>query len=363
MAISVVLQHSTDFYLKSFAQQYPIRCFFRVASYYGVFGFFLLSSFLLTYRLFGDLTKSNSTSQSISLIVIKYFIRRFFRIYVPFVIYCTMVKFVLPSDVEPHPAYKLESWTSLVTLTYNWSGFFWTIAPEIKYYFFIPIFSLLVFKAKKFSILLLIIISIVTCICDVNYVFQFRGHTALTSKFTVFFKGSIMAIFYYKIENLEVFLRVRQSLNLNYIPAICLSIFGFKLLTEASKEQGIPTTNYASIIFFSNCWTMFLFSMLLLSPNRFADIFKSRLLQQIGKFSFGFYLLHPFSIYLTVNHLSKLLPIDNDFSGLFWILTLLYWLSKCFYYLVEFPLIKVTDYCCKRISSKEYFLQKNVLEI
>ena len=108
---------------------------------------------------------------------------------------------------------------------------------------------------------------------------------------------------------------------------------------------------------------MFLFSMLLLSPNRFANIFKSRLLQQIGKFSFGFYLLHPFSIYLTVNHLSKLLPIDNDFSGLFWILTLLYWFSKCFYYLVEFPLNKVADYCCKRISSKEYFLQKNVLEI
>lgn len=43
----------------------------------AVDGFFILSSFLLTYRLLGELNKSNGNYRKQILIVLKYFIRRF----------------------------------------------------------------------------------------------------------------------------------------------------------------------------------------------------------------------------------------------------------------------------------------------
>ena len=65
MALSVILHHSTDIFLglvdNSLAQK--LKFFFRVATFYGVFGFFLLSSFLLTYRLYSDLQKDSSKKQ------------------------------------------------------------------------------------------------------------------------------------------------------------------------------------------------------------------------------------------------------------------------------------------------------------
>ena len=55
-------------------------------------GFFLLSSFLLTYRLTHELIENTLIKNDCFKIISKYFIRRFFRIYIPFVFYCTCVK-------------------------------------------------------------------------------------------------------------------------------------------------------------------------------------------------------------------------------------------------------------------------------
>jgi len=58
---------------------------------FAVNGFFILSSFLLTYRLIIDYSKANTLVHNILMTTFKFFIRRFFRIYIPVVFFCTLV--------------------------------------------------------------------------------------------------------------------------------------------------------------------------------------------------------------------------------------------------------------------------------
>ncbi len=44
--------------------------------------------------MFGQMTKSNGSKKEIIFIVLKYFIRRFFRIYIPFVAFCVYAKYL-----------------------------------------------------------------------------------------------------------------------------------------------------------------------------------------------------------------------------------------------------------------------------
>ena len=63
--------------------------FRKTGAYIGVPGFFVLSSFLLTYRLMVDFDAALSRNRAI-LKVIQYAIRRFFRIYLVFIVFWTL---------------------------------------------------------------------------------------------------------------------------------------------------------------------------------------------------------------------------------------------------------------------------------
>ena len=74
---------------------FGIYRYFRMTGYYiGVNGFFILSAFLLTYRLLNHFKneKENSFKNNF-LVVLKYSIRRIFRVYFPFVFYVFLIKF------------------------------------------------------------------------------------------------------------------------------------------------------------------------------------------------------------------------------------------------------------------------------
>ena len=73
-AVSVIIGHSNGF-LGEFKIISPF--------YFGVVNFFLLSSFLLTYRLIIQFENAALNRASILQTIINYFISRFFRIYVP----------------------------------------------------------------------------------------------------------------------------------------------------------------------------------------------------------------------------------------------------------------------------------------
>ncbi len=64
--------------------------FRKTGAYIGVPGFFVLSSFLLTYRLLVDFDAASSAFNKIVLKITQYAIRRFFRIYLVFLLFWTV---------------------------------------------------------------------------------------------------------------------------------------------------------------------------------------------------------------------------------------------------------------------------------
>lgn len=81
LALVVIISHSCQspesMILANFSQKYAIS------------GFFLLSSFLLTYRLLNDFYKKKSYK---IFAILQYLIRRFFRIYIIYVLFVLLVK-------------------------------------------------------------------------------------------------------------------------------------------------------------------------------------------------------------------------------------------------------------------------------
>lgn len=106
--------------------------------------FYILSSFLLTYRLMSELAKCQFIfSLKTAFFIAKYFIRRFFRIYVVYVIYLSAAYSIplLGPDYE-FIKYRMvlntRTWFEMVTLYSNCS-FLWSIPIEIIYYFILPV--------------------------------------------------------------------------------------------------------------------------------------------------------------------------------------------------------------------------------
>lgn len=92
MALFIVVNHSSGHlgYTDDFA-----RIIIHLTSGLGMSGFFLLSSFLLTYRLYDEMDKIASVNyKQYTLVIGKYFIRRFMRIYLVYFVYCTFFCFV-----------------------------------------------------------------------------------------------------------------------------------------------------------------------------------------------------------------------------------------------------------------------------
>jgi len=201
MALSVILEHSSHEGQRSshHDSRRELLLFYDIGFFYGVINFFILSSFLLTYRLLVDFSKTNGSIRQILLVITKYFIRRFFRIYIPFVVFSTLVIYVWPG-LGGHSWFRYPSWTSLITLQESGQNFLWTIAPEIKYYFFQPLFTLFMYKlsatSNRICWLVLCIFFLLTVVVDENNLLNLtiddmelfeQGYKFLT-RFTVFFK-------------------------------------------------------------------------------------------------------------------------------------------------------------------------------
>jgi peptidoglycan/LPS O-acetylase OafA/YrhL len=87
--------------------------------------------------------------------------------------------------------------------------------------------------------------------------------------------------------------------------------------------------------------------MILFAPNRFTNVFKTRFLQKFGQFSFGIYLMHPYGLALTFDYLPK---ANSGFEQIILCLFFSYCFGKCFYYVIEYPLVKMAKFLCNQIS-------------
>ena len=127
LAISVVLQHTSKIF--KMTEEYNILK--SLGTFFGVPSFFVLSSFLLTNKLFELMNKSNGNLNDIKQIINKYLIRRIFRVYVPYFILCCLISARLVFSKTY--GYSYASWYNLITLKKTGANHLWTVLPEVKY--------------------------------------------------------------------------------------------------------------------------------------------------------------------------------------------------------------------------------------
>jgi len=338
-------------------------------------GFFLLSSFLLTYRLMSELLLVDSIFLDSSKLIVKYFIRRFFRIYLPFVIFCACIKYS-PKKWGKILIYDdIPIFSELVWLSFNIGGnnHLWTIPLEINYYFFIPFICmsyLLIYRLSRKVLYVILFACIYLSIKHfqhnmlsympknpfINNLNDMRAPT-----FSTFLCGSLLAFTYLTFENLcsntclfKWVISSRLFQILLNLPTISLIIYGFRseYLQDHKGGDGRYLYWYKGAYF----WSITIF-VLLLSQNEYnlgRMFFNMSLMKKFGIYSYGIYLWHPVAIKLTerINLEYKLIRFKNpyEYFGVICVLSFLFGLV--FYYLIEKNMIRIASYLCKRSCLK-----------
>jgi len=352
LAITVLMHHiAYDSHLPS---DYGI---FRDMGYYmGVIGFFILSSFLLTHRMLHDLDKSTSLKHT-TLIVTQYFIRRFFRIYVPYFVFCTLLhidKGIVGGSFRPY-----NSYLKLITLQPVGFNHLWTVGVEIKYYFVIPLLSFVAIKLKRLMVITWILLATFVYIYESKNIFgivsddyKYQHRHKLLPTLSIFLNGSLVAIAYYMIETNKTISSLLSNVYLKKLLGfICLFMFvyGIKIFIPLlnSKANKFRYSSKSGAY-----WSLVMFLMLIGAPNVSTNIFeKSYLMTKCGKYSFGFYLFHPMVMRLVKNHIKTKIHLEMIAINFIFSLAL----GFLFHFLLEDRLIQLANRLCKRLASNEYF--------
>jgi peptidoglycan/LPS O-acetylase OafA/YrhL len=129
-ALAVLLSH-TRWHFEDFQ-------FLMSGYYFGVVLFFLLSAFLLTYRLIIQYEAANYNIHKIIQVTINYLITRFFRIYATLVIFCIiygLLEYFIFGDtdqIKPLLGTLLLNRASIVSGGPSRYGHLWTIPVEVR---------------------------------------------------------------------------------------------------------------------------------------------------------------------------------------------------------------------------------------
>ena len=305
LAISVILFHSgySPFTMHGF--------------YLGVIGFFILSSFLLTYRLLKQYSKS-STVKEILRCTINYIITRTFRIYLPYCIFLKINTYFLGFNHNTI-GYSTIDLLSLRHWARN-KSILWTMPVEIRFYFLIPFISFLFSRIYTHKIICWLL-----HIFNLSFLILIRkrklfsiGTDEEISRFElyipVFMIGSTLALIYANLETTKWIEILDKYKIYNYLLTIpCVIFFIYLCRYEAWYENQIVRDD---AYLYSAGISGLLFFMLI-APSNFFNQFmsKSIILNLFGKFSFGTYLFHMNVILYMINkQFNKRFPISTDYA-------------------------------------------------
>lgn len=330
------------------------------SSTYAVAGFFMLSAFLLTHRLLDEFDRIDSNKwQPILLTLSKYTIRRFFRIYLVYVMFVIALKFGPSSSfLTSHELLTYEaSFWQMVTLGNAGRNHLWTIPVEIRYYFFIPIFCLGVHFLKEYKSTILGL-SITWTIYDQLFNFfhltidEIKFEHAyihrLYPHFAVFFLGTQVALAFHVITRNEVLMgyirRERVQTGLDAV-SLMISLWGLKKNWWLLYENSDFAYRSRATLYWSIC---LLLTLLGENGNTISGFFgSSRVLKSVGKYSFSFYLLH-----MSIGAGLRKLPLQDQLSLVALGLGITYFVSFLTFYLVENPLIRLANYLCVKVEKR-----------
>ena len=382
MAVIVVIAH-TNTVLGNPNKDDLFKVLSSLVDYMALPGFFLLSSFLLTYRFLLDLSASSSTStvNSFSIqvhVAVKYFIRRFFRIYLVFCIFCFILKFS-PHIVQYYFAGfrgSIESYSSfynLITFTKLGSNHLWTIPVEVYYYFIIPFICLGVDAVLKrlqnnFQRLAFTSFLVLATIFAINRNlfsltesqiqkgFYLDTNINMKVTFFVFVEGSLLAVVYLYFE--KYLSESHKFIQNSKVAQHLLNLITLAWFVYCYKQSPLFVQKSRDFDSFSKpglMWSIFLLLNLMSSSSfNYVKFFleTSEALLNCGKYSFGMYLLHPIAILVFFEN-SKLKNSCTTCELFGLILLMAYFFGFLWFHLVEKQMIKLADICCE--LADDYF--------
>ena len=305
-ALSVLFYHSSHWFkIPHNSKLYYFLTFGEMGGAYGVQFFLILSGFLITYLLYVEQNKNKKIN------ILQFYIRRILRVWplyyltliVGFYFYPIILEFVSGQTYIENASIFLYSVFAVNFDFINHGGpsigilgVQWSIAIEEQFYLIWPLFFYMFFKSKYFP-LLLIIVTIFSEIFYLQNINTYIGYYHFYSNIRFLaFGGFISYVCYFNINLMNnMFNRIGYKKNI-FIYLICITLLflnnflaleslNFNLIFEV-----IPILFFTYIILEQNY-----------SKNSFVKLGNFKMLNWLGKISYGIYIYHMIIIYFILN--------------------------------------------------------------
>jgi peptidoglycan/LPS O-acetylase OafA/YrhL len=309
----------------------------------GVPIFFVISGFLITSIL---LNQKNTLNKSIWELFKNFIFKRALRLF-PIYYLMIIVMFGFSVFLGLWICDKGDEWYYF-TYTQNWLFYFkgwqspllnhsWSLAVEEQFYLIWPIILLSVPKKHELKLILLLMFTGII----VRYWLSLTHHGIGTikgvtlSNFDTLGSGALLAYFIqYNVEHVNFFLKKYHMYFLIF------ALFGSLLLTSLNVSNGLVLPLLVNIM--SVCFVFACFESV---HNFMTPILNLKLLQNIGKISYGIYLFHkpiPTFFGLLTSKLHIPLP-DNKYFLFVIYLLITYLVALLSWKLIESPIGKLKN--------------------
>ena len=315
--------------------------------WYGVQLFFTISGFLITYILIGNIQSGDLTRKKI---IKNFFIRRILRLFP--IYYLFVIAFFILRNVFSIYIWKNEYNWYFFTYLQNMYFFnqgalnssfshLWSLGVEEQFYLVWP-FILVFFNKKRLPLLFSTFISIsIFTMVAFSHVPEIGVLTS--SNLHTLGIGALIAYFYfYKLDS-NLYHKV---LKYRYI-ALLISLSGL-LFTLTIGINSLRTNILFREIFLMLTSGLIVFNSIVGWPNNLNFFFKSKVLMQIGKISYGIYLYHwviPPVLAIIIGKVSFLAFLQQENIFLNFILLTSYSILVAYlsFYLIEIRFLKLKE--------------------
>lgn len=313
----------------------------------GVYLFFILSSFLLTYP-FVVKGKEAFTQP----FIISYFVRRFFRIYPLYVVY------LLAALITSQLLGRILQVEKVVGIPFNLTivefikhlfliqgkGVGWSILVEFKFYFLLPFLGFafaVVLKNRLLPVILLTLILIGLCQWFWPSSESTVNEIRVGYYLPIFLMGSMLSVVYryWQTNRLTENKKTAVFIEILGIFAAVLLILMTPSISSRIFGQNLPKDFYhKEFVLYGVLWSLVVFAVIA-GAGMLRRLFELSVLRYLGFISFSMYLLHIVPLFIS----RKLnLDIPNDFPMLGWIfLALTIAMSHLTWMLIEKPTSKI----------------------
>lgn len=305
--MSVVFYHVTKWFIYPKTEFYDgltfLLSFGEDGGKLGVMFFFILSGFLITYLMFVEQSKNGSID------IPFFYFRRVVRIWplyyvtllVGFLIYPLFLRFMGRTHIESADAFLYSVFVANFDHIYNHNpnsgilGVQWSVAIEEQFYLLWPLVFYFLSKKRIFPwvLLLIILLSEIFFIKAGNWS---MGYYHLVSNFRFLAFGGLLAFFCYSKRILISPLLNKISPKANFtMYLLCISM----LLFHNKLASNFPYLNYLyhflPLLFFGYVIVEQNFS-----TTSWIKIGSFKILNWLGKISYGLYLTHMIAIYIVL---------------------------------------------------------------